>query len=69
MYAPVAAFDLISKRALALAAVLALMAAVICATATTTSARQTLVHTHLGKAGTITVTGYDGGAPLAPKAP
>jgi hypothetical protein len=69
MYPPGPVFDLISKRALALAAVVALVAAVIFATATTTSAQQAIVHTHLGKAGTIVVTGYDGGAPLAPPAP
>jgi hypothetical protein len=49
-----------------------LSAAVVAIAATTvfaasTSAHQTLVvHTHRDRSGTVLVTGYDGGAPLAP---
>jgi hypothetical protein len=64
-----APINLISKRVLAALAVLALVAVAIFVTATATSARQTIVHTHLAKDGTTVVSGYDGGAPLAPKSP
>jgi hypothetical protein len=65
MYTPALARIAISKRAAAILAVLALAVSALFATAT--SARQTLVHTHLAQGGTIVVTGYDGGVPLAPK--
>jgi hypothetical protein len=65
MYALTAPRLTLSRRAAAILAVVVLAASALFATAT--SARQTLVHAHLTKAGTIVVTGYDGGAPLAPK--
>jgi methionine-rich copper-binding protein CopC len=65
MYAPAVAHIAISKRATAILAALAIAVSALFATAT--SAHQTLVHTHLAQGGTIVVTGYDGGAPLAPK--
>lgn len=65
MYAIAAPKFSLTKRAAAILAVLVLAASALFATAT--SARQTLVHAQLTKAGTIVVTGYDGGAPLAPK--
>jgi hypothetical protein len=46
------------------AAVLAIAATAVFAAST--SAHQTLVHTHRDRSGTVLVTGYDGGAPLAP---
>jgi hypothetical protein len=55
-----------------MAAVIAIMAAVIAiaaAVAAATTDHQTIVHTHLAKGGTVVVSGYDGGAPLAPKTP
>jgi hypothetical protein len=69
MTAVAAPINSISKRALAVLAVLAVVAVAVFVTATATSARQTIVHTHLAQGGTIVVTGYDGGAPLAPKSP
>jgi hypothetical protein len=39
--------------------------AVIAALATATSAHQTLVRAHVARDGSIVVSGYDGGAPLA----
>jgi hypothetical protein len=69
MSAAAAPINFISKRALVALAVLALIAVAVFATATATSAHQTIVHTHLAKDGTTVVSGYDGGAPLAPKSP
>ncbi len=47
--------------------VVALIAAAALATAST-SARQTLVRAHIARDGSVMVSGFDGGAPLAPAA-
>jgi hypothetical protein len=67
MSAVAAPINFISKRTLVVLAVLAVVAVAVFATAT--SARQSIVHTHLAQGGTVVVTGYDGGAPLQPKSP
>jgi len=54
------------KRVAAAVAVVALAIATPAALAASTSNHQTVVHTHIDRNGTIVVTGYDGGAPLAP---
>ena len=47
--------------------VVALVAAAALATAST-SARQTLVRAHIARDGSVMVSGFDGGVPLAPAA-
>jgi ABC-type sugar transport system substrate-binding protein len=54
------------RRVAAAFAALALAVAAPAAFAASTSNHQTVVHTHIDRNGTIVVTGYDGGAPLAP---
>jgi hypothetical protein len=54
------------RRRFVVAIVVAL--AVIAAVAASTSAHQTLVHTQVARDGTLVVSGYDGGATLAPAA-
>ena len=44
------------------------LAAVAAALAASTSAHQTLVRAHIARDGSVVVSGYDGGAPLAPAA-
>ena len=44
----------------------ALAIAAPAAFASSTSGHQTIVHAHMDRSGTMVVTGYDGGAPLAP---
>ncbi len=44
----------------------ALAIAAPAAFASSTSSHQTIVHAHMDRSGTMVVTGYDGGAPLAP---
>jgi hypothetical protein len=46
--------------------VVALVAAAAALAAASTSARQTLVRAHIARDGSVVVSGYDGGAPLAP---
>ncbi|MGI8715113.1 MAG: hypothetical protein ACR2NR_18405 [Solirubrobacteraceae bacterium] len=52
------------RRRTIVAAIVALVASA--AVATSTSAHQTLVRAHVARDGSIVVSGYDGGAPLAP---
>jgi hypothetical protein len=46
--------------------VVALVAAAAAVAAASTSANQTPVRAHVARDGSIVVSGYDGGAPLAP---
>jgi hypothetical protein len=46
--------------------VMALVAAAAAIAAASTSAHQTLVRAHIARDGSVVVSGYDGGAPLAP---
>jgi hypothetical protein len=46
--------------------VVALVAAAAALAAASTSANQTLVRAHVARDGSVVVSGYDGGAPLAP---
>ncbi len=48
--------------------VVAVVAAAAALAAASTSARQPLVRAHVAQDGTVVVSGYDGGAPLAPAA-
>jgi hypothetical protein len=66
MYALAAPRNVFIKRAIAILAILAAAAAIAAALASTTSADQTVVHTHIAKSGQVVVSGYDGGAPLVP---
>ncbi len=59
----------ISKRVLAAVAALALAIAAPAAIAASTSGSPGVIHTFVQKSGTIVVSGYDGGAPLAPSTP
>jgi hypothetical protein len=54
------------RRRFVVAIVVAL--AVIAAVAASTSAHQTLIHTHIARDGSVVVSGFDGGAPVAPAA-
>jgi hypothetical protein len=55
-----------SKRLAAGLLALGLAVAAPAALASSTSARQGVVHTYVQRSGTVVVTGYDGGAPVAP---
>jgi hypothetical protein len=66
MYALAAPHHLFVKRAIAILAILVTAAAIVAALAAATSADQTIVHSHIAKGGTVVVSGYDGGVPLAP---
>jgi hypothetical protein len=46
--------------------VVAIVAAAAALAAASTSAHQTLVRAHVARDGSVVVSGYDGGAPLAP---
>jgi hypothetical protein len=67
MTASTASATTILKRRIALAAVL--VAGVAAILAPGTSARETLVHSYVQRDGTVVVSGFDGGAPLAPAQP
>jgi hypothetical protein len=54
------------KRAIAILAIVAAAVAIVAAVAAATTDHQTIVHTHLAKGGTVVVSGYDGGAGVAP---
>jgi hypothetical protein len=55
------------KRTAAVIAIVAAVVAIAAAVAAATTDSQTIVHTHVAKGGTVVVSGYSGGAPLAPK--
>ena len=55
-------------RRRALVAFVAALAVAATLAAAATSAHQTVVRAHIASDGTTVVTGYDGGAPLAPAA-
>jgi ABC-type glycerol-3-phosphate transport system substrate-binding protein len=56
------------RRRLIALLVVAMVAAAAALAAASTSARQTLVRTHIARDGSVVVSGYDGGASLAPVA-
>jgi hypothetical protein len=56
----------IKKRVAAVIAIVAAVAAIAAAVAVATADHQTVVHSHVAKGGSVVVSGYDGGAPLAP---
>jgi hypothetical protein len=56
----------VSKRLAMSLMALALAVAAPAALASSTSTRQGVVHTYVQRSGMVVVTGYDGGAPLAP---
>jgi hypothetical protein len=56
----------LTKRIAAIVVALALTIAVPAALASSTPARPGVVHVQVQRSGTIVVSGYDGGAPLAP---
>ncbi len=53
------------RRAMAVLAVV-LVAAAAAVAAASTSANQALVRAHIARDGSVVISGYDGGAPLAP---
>ena len=55
------------RRVMAVLAV-AVVAAAAALAAASTSAHQSLVRAHIARDGSVVVSGYDGGAPLAPAA-
>jgi hypothetical protein len=56
------------RRRVMAALVVALVAAAAALAAASTSAHQTAVRAHITSDGSVVVSGYDGGAPLAPAA-
>jgi hypothetical protein len=64
-YAVTPHITFLRRRALVVLVVLLMAAAALAAS---TSAHQTLVRAHVASDGTTVVSGYDGGAPLAPAA-
>jgi hypothetical protein len=63
-YALTTQITFLRRRALAVLVVALVVAATLAAA--TTSAHQTLVRAHIASDGTTVVSGFDGGAPLAP---